>query len=182
MPPRNFSFAERLGMSHGAAAGATVRDILKANIPGAWDVRLANETDDRHGTDWWVERSSGEPISVDCKVRSSDWATKGSDDLALESWSVIESQKVGWTRDENKQTDYILWLWQDTGRWCLIPFPMLCKVFSEKWSQWALKYKSARQRTENYHSECVFVPRKVVWAAIYRRFGGDLKAIEKEAA
>ena len=182
MPPRNYGFAERLGMSHGAAIGVGVEEILKDNVPGAWNVRRASEQDDRSGTDFWVERGCGESLSVDCKIRSQDWSLKGCDDLALETWSVIERGKVGWTRDSAKRTDYVLWFWKDTGRWCLIPFPMLCKVFAAKWEAWTRKYKTVQQRTDTYHSECVFVPRRVVWAAIYKHFGGEGKACYTAAA
>ena len=30
-----------------------------------------------------------------------------------------------------------------------------------------------------YHSECVFVPRRVIWTEIYRSFGGDGKVIKQ---
>jgi hypothetical protein len=90
---------------------------------------------------------------------------------------VIERRKIGWTRDPSKRTDFVLWHWQDTGRWCLVPFPMLCKVFGEFCPAWASPgsgYRRARQFTPDgrYHSECVFVPRQVVWDAILERFGG----------
>lgn len=86
---------------------------------------------------------------------------------------------VGWTRDPNKRCDYILWLWQDTGRFCLVPFQMLCKVFSGNWMNWKSQFKTRKQKTRrasgDYHSECVFVPRREVWAEIYRQFGGTLE-------
>jgi hypothetical protein len=52
---------------------------------------------------------------------------------------------------------------------------MLCKVFQDNWEQWKSAYKTAQQYTPNhggYHSECVFVPRREVWAEIYRKYGG----------
>lgn len=170
----SYGFQEQLVMSQGVAFSATVQDVLLKNIPGACNVYPASRSNDKNGTDWWVEHESGNHLSVDAKVRSMDWAAKGKDDLALETWSVVESMKVGWTRDSRKRTDYVLWLWTDSGRWCLVPFPMLCAVFSEKWQDWKTSYKTSRQHTPegNYHSECVFVPRKELWAAIYRKYSG----------
>lgn len=161
-------------MSQGVAGSATVKDVLLNNIPGACNVYQASRSNDRNGTDWWVEHENGSHLSVDAKVRSVDWAAKGQDDLALETWSVVEAKKIGWTRDIKKRTDYVLWLWTDTGRWCLVPFPMLCGVFSEYWKEWTGRYKTRQQYTPegNYHSECVFVPRKELWATIYRRYSG----------
>jgi len=73
----------------------------------------------------------------------------------------------------------VLWLWADTKRFCLVPFPMLCKVFEQQWQAWSKHYKTRQQFTprsggSGYRSECVFVPRKEVWAAIYRQYGGSL--------
>lgn len=115
-------------------------------------------------------------MSVDCKVREKDFAKlKGWDDIALETWSVVEKEKIGWTRDTVKQTDFVLWLWKDSGRWLLIPFQMLCKVFIENWRQWTKQFRTERQYTPThggYHSECVFVPRRIVWERIYRLYSG----------
>ena len=175
-----YGFAERLAMSSGHAAVADVKTILLQNIPGAVAVTQAAPSNDRQGIDWWVELNTARHLAVDAKVREEDWAAKHphEDDLALESWSVVEKQIPGWTRDSQKKCDYVLWLWKDTGRFCLIPFPMLCSVFSRNWEQWAAKHKTRRQYTQmgngGYHSECVFVPRNEVWREMYRQYGGHL--------
>lgn len=181
MAPREYTFSDRMRMSSGVAESASVEEILLSQIPGAVAVYRANASDDRNGTDWWVETigHDGENrISVDAKVRSVDYAKRGRDDLALETWSVVD-ESPGWTRDPRKATDYVLWLWMDTGRWCLVPFAMLCAVFVKSWQAWRSRYGAHRQRTpsngrfsRDWCSECVFVPRLVVWRAIYERFGG----------
>jgi hypothetical protein len=172
----SYSFGERLQMSQGKVTGAKVDAILIANIPGALNVIPAHTHNDRSGTDWWVEMRGGNFLSVDAKVRSKDWLHNGKDDLALETWSVVEARKVGWSRDINKRTDYVLWLWQDSGRWCLVPFQMLCAVFDKNWQFWRTEFQCNQQHTPSasggYHSECVFVPRRFLWAEIYREFGG----------
>lgn len=177
--PIQYDFHERLAMSHGVSQSATVESILMANVPGAVAVQKASKTEDKSGVDWFVKIKNGKRLGVDCKIRSVDYANRGKDDLALETWSVIENNKVGWTRDSNKQTDYILWLWQDTGRWCLIPFHLLCAVFSNRWQEWKQVHKYSQQHTPGngtgYHSECVFVPRLEVWRAIYEQFGGKTR-------
>jgi len=182
-PPLEYGFRERLAFSAGAAQGATVESVLLGNVPGAVKVVKSTMEEDRNGTDWWIQTQSGSRLSVDAKVRERDWAAThpDEDDLALETWSVVESGVVGWTRDERKRTDYILWLWVDTGRWCLIPFPFLCRVFADCWPAWSTTFRTARQRTPHlngggYHSECVFVPRRTVWAEIYKTFSGVLEA------
>lgn len=184
MPPREYGFSERLTMSSGRSTSTDVAQILMAEIPGAVNVSRAAEENDRQGIDWWVEMSTAKHLAVDCKVRAEDWAAThpSEDDLALETFSVVERDIPGWTRDASKRCDYVLWLWMDTRRFCLVPFPMLCRVFDLKWQEWREKYKTRRQFTpeRSYHSECVFVPRRVLWAEIYRQFGGGLSI--KDAA
>ena len=169
-----FSFNKQLAMSHGNSSSSDVKDILLNEIPGALNVIPAHEFNDRQGTDYWIEHKRGRFLSVDVKVREKDF---GKDDLALETWSIVD-KSVGWTRNEEKQTDYILWFWKDTRRWCLVPFHLLCKVFQEKWEKWLNDYPCYRQFTKNnnggYYSECVFVPRREVWAQIYHHASGFL--------
>ena len=175
-----YSFGDQLVMSQGVSTSKDVATILLQEIPGALSVQLAHQVNDRHGTDYWVEHARGNHLSVDIKVRREDWAAKPepdrADDLALEIWSVVEKKKIGWTRDPHKRADYVLWLWRDTGRWCLVPFHMLCAVFQEKWQEWSACYQTWQQYTPQYggyHSSCVFVPRLVVWRAIYHRYSGQ---------
>lgn len=177
-----YGFDERLRMSSGVAAVADVKTILLANIPGAVSVTQAAAANDKQGIDWWVELNTARHLAVDAKVREQDWAAKNphEDDLALESWSVVEKQVPGWTRDASKKCDFVLWLWKDTGRFCLIPFPMLCSVFSRQWVKWQEQHKTRQQYTPRanggYHSECIFVPRREIWAEIYRQYGGTPEA------
>ena len=176
----SYGFNERMAMSQGHSINNNVCQILLENIPDVLDVLPATENEDRHGTDWWAYQKNGNALSIDCKIREIDWASThpNKDDLALETYSVIERDVPGWTRDENKKTDYVLWLWAPTGRWCLMPFPMLCQVFREKWQEWRDTYKTKPQETPTcgggYHSECTFVPRKLVWREIYLRYSGQL--------
>ena len=178
MQPKEYGFNDRLEMSVGVSASRDIEKILFEVIPGSTKVFPASNANDRSGTDWWVEHDSGRFLSVDCKVREKDYAAQPvkADDLALETLSVVEKGIPGWTRSEKKRSDFILWFWLDTGRWCLVPFPMLCKVFQLKWRDWAAKYRVATQFTPEsggYHSKCVFVPRKEVWAEIYKLYGGN---------
>ena len=187
MPPNEYGFHEQLAMSNGVSANKNVGDILLGNIPGAVSVIRAHESNDRSGVDYWVEMGYGGFASVDTKIRKEDWAVKGEDDLALETFSVVEKGIIGWTRNPEKRTDYILWFWKDTGRWCLLPFRMLCRVFEDNWESWLNEFGGERQYTpgrqggNGYHSECVFVPRKIVWGEIYKHYGGLTKKSWQDA-
>lgn len=187
MSLRVCSFNDDMVMSQGCSAATSVESILLELVPGSLSVKKAAKANDRHGTDYWVE-ILGRHLSVDAKVRREDWALKDppQDDLALETWSVKgeivngvrndSKRVVGWSRDSNKQTDYVLWLWKDSGRYCLIPFPFLCRAFDSRWMAWSTNYKCKMQFTERgggpdgWFSECVFVPRREVWSEIYRHF------------
>lgn len=178
--PRQYGFHEELKASEGVSESASIERILIENICGAVGVNKAATVNDRSGTDWWVEHCTGRHLSVDAKVRKEDWAAShpDEDDLALETWSVVEKEVIGWTRDQTKRCDFVIWLWTDSGRWCLLPFPMLCKVFQVKWQHWSAKFKTRRQFTPQfggYHSECVFVPRREIWAEMYKHYSGQLE-------
>jgi hypothetical protein len=175
-----FRFDSQLGLSRGVTVGAAgnVAALLRGSVPAAVAVRPAVSAADRCGTDFWVDTRAGGTLSVDVKIMSRDRAhLRGGDNLILETWSVCERRVPGWTWDPDKRTDYICWIWRDTGRWCLVPFPLLFAVFRTNARAWVAAYPVRRQFTERtrgpgYTSECVLVPRAVVWAEIYRRFGG----------
>lgn len=178
MIERSFSFDSQMRMSEGATDTNNIGAIILSCFPHAVNVEKANTSDDKNGTDYWVSLVSGDRVSVDVKVRERDF---GQEDVALETWSVIGRQ-VGWTRDVKKRTDYILWAWLSSNRWMLVPFPMLCHVFCENWERWSKSYKTSVQKTNNqngsqWKSQCVFVPKKVVWNEIYRSFGGGKSSV-----
>ncbi|GAJ13851.1 unnamed protein product, partial [marine sediment metagenome] len=176
--PKQYGFKERIGFSRGVSETGNIEEILLDNIPGAFSISRATPEEDRHGTDFWVDRTNTLPkLSIDLKAREIDPLSFAppKDDLALETYSNVAKKTKGWTRDEHKRTDYILWFFKPTGRWVLAPFPMLCKVFSEKWIEWREQYQTETQKSSNnnetWYSECVFVPRVAVWQAIYDRYG-----------
>jgi hypothetical protein len=180
---RTFDFNNQLVMSTGTAANRTIGEILLETIPGSVRAIQAHSSDDKRGVDWWLDMLSGERLPVDCKIRDDDPIPRFGahcDDVALETWSVIEKRIPGWTLDENKKTAYIFWLWKDTGRWCIVPFPLLVKAFKAKKDEWIKTYRVARQNTNNrYHSECVFVNRKEMWAEIYRQAHGYSESLRE---
>lgn len=158
--PRLYDFNERLVWSNGFLNGGIER-ILRDRIPACLGVCKADRNSDRNGTDYWAQREGLPPLSIDVKIRDEDYRKRGFDDLALETWSVIDI-KPGWTRDTSKRTDYVLWFWQDTRRFFICAFPPLCRVFRLYWQEWRDEYRTAVQSSGAWQSECVFVPRLVV--------------------
>ena len=155
-----YNFDERLRFSEGFARD--MEKILRQEFPACTDIRKASKSWDKKGVDYWVY-GYDKSIAIDAKIRDEDWKEKGEDDLALESWSIID-KKVGWTRDATKRTDFVVWFWQDTGRYFLVPFRPLCAIFSQYWQQWRENpwFEVAQQTSGEWESECIFVPRKLI--------------------
>lgn len=175
-----FDFETQMLKSKEGVSDKDNKEILLSCFPTAIAVEEATTFDDKNGTDYWITMQSGQKVSVDLKSRDEDfWKKSKKDDLALETWSVIGSPsghpqaKDGWTRDETKRTDYIFFLWKDTGRWMLVSFPMLCSIFCKNWKDWRKKYYTQIQLNKGWKSECVFVPRKIVLSEIDKTFGGN---------
>lgn len=184
---KEVGFMERLQWSKGHAPSEEhVMRIIANRIPACTRVEAAPEHLDRKGTDWLAHRDYGlPPLRLDLKARRDDCLDYGKDDLALETWSVIDitepepespvvrGRKIGWTRDPSKNTDFILFYWRSTGRFLLAPFPSLCFVFERMWHDWAVTYEIAKQETKDpryghYYSQCVYVPRREVMLALLR--------------
>jgi len=172
-----YSFDDKLVASKGIVESCDVREILTMRLPGCLEVKQTDPEIDRTGVDWIAEVDSGRIVGVDVKHREKDCRAFGDDDLALETWSVVDCQ-VGWTRDKSKACEWVLWVWKDTGRFFLVPFAPLCSVFSENWWLWRKQYKTRQQRTtrdgHSWKSECVFVPREVVVDAISDWYCGSV--------
>ena len=178
-----------MAKSDDAAVQHAIFDFIRQNIVGVSSTERASSIDDRLGTDYWATLNSGKRLSLDVKIRDEDYTLKDppQDDLALELWSVI-GKKTGWTRDSGKQTDFILWYWKDSGRICMLSFPILCSVFQEKAAEWTEEFSDGvRTQTtvnagqDSYQSQCIFVPRKIVLQAMLTKFGGKPAAKQAQA-
>lgn len=171
------SFEGELNASKGIVESCDVADILRLRIPGCLSVTPTDAEVDRSGVDWIATLQCRRSVGIDVKYRRKDCRAYGNDDLALETWSVVGS-KPGWTRDVTKACEWILWVWGDTGRFCMIPFLPLCCVFESNWHSWALRYGLRTQQTSRgatrWQSECVFVPRKIVVDSVVEWCNGEL--------
>jgi hypothetical protein len=168
-------FQDELAWSEGKVGRAGIDRVLLDRIPGATSIRNPTDEENKEGIDAWVERGNGLPaVRVDHKTRATDprLFSVPQDDLALEIWSDIDRRKIGWTRDRSKKTDWIIWYWIQTGRFCLVPFLPLCFAMEREWEKWTQKYRSPIQTSNfgmrTWKSQCVFVPRDVVYSAFMR--------------
>ena len=194
---RIFDFEEQLIISEGISDRHDIEQIIRCSIPYVVKVEQANLSDDMSGIDYWVTLESGRRLGIDTKVRTEDWRKRFNiDDVALETHSKIERDekgnvtaggKIGWTRNVKKKTDYILFIWDETGRYLCLPFPWLCNIFTENWEQWSKMYKRRSQFSKGldgsrWESECVFVPRKLLWNKVCHDFAGTYSPQQQEGA
>lgn len=161
-------------------------EVLKKIFTGSTEVIKAKMRDDRKGTDFWVgyvNRETGQngrpAIRVDIKIQYKDPMVKfgkSGHTLPLEIWSNIERKKVGWTLDQSKHTDYVVWWFQPTGRTVTMPFPMLVNVFNKFCDEWLDKFPATTQKTNkgniSWHSQVVHVPVREIWKEIYNLYSG----------
>lgn len=151
--------------------------IFARTIPSyTWHAR-AQLDEDRRGTDFWAFRGPMlSPLSVDVKIREVDPLEKwGKDDLAIEVWSAKETRSLGWSLNDSKQTDLVLWVFP-TGRYVMMPFGALVKVCQAHIREWCGRYERHAQTTAHlgrtYTSEHIFVPRRVLFDALFGLYSG----------
>ena len=168
-----YDFDTALRVSQGVVA-ATAQQTIIDMLPYCVSVEKANTVDDKSGIDYWATLDSGVRIGIDHKSRNAGcrcyW--KQGPELALEMWSVMPSsmclEKIGWTLDRAKQTDYILHTFNiaDSDQAYLLPFQLLRACFVRKGPEWQFEFKTDVQMSvrgmNSWCSQCVFVPASVV--------------------
>jgi hypothetical protein len=156
-----FDFDEQQAISETQEAHALIITHLTQLFPAALTIRKAARGNDKLGADYWIEFPHGQFRSVDAKVRRENWRAKDRPEIALEIWSDIKKKKPGWTLDTDKISEYVLFVWLDTGRADLFDFRLLQAVTRANLSEW----ESARQQSEQvtasrrgkYTARCVFM-------------------------
>ena len=180
-------FGERLAFSEGIALTDEVLTHIHDTIPGATRVEKALEVDDKNGTDYWVHRAHGLPsVSVDMKNRGFCPIERfGKDDACIETTSVYRGlpngpwldehrHKPGWTIDERKRTDLIVYTWPHSPdlftdasmRFWIVWFPHLCSAARQWWRAWAHEFGERPALNFGYLTLNTYPPRKTIRAAI----------------
>ena len=173
-----YDFDERLAFSKARRQDSDLA-TLEAMFPSCLSVVKTDEAQDRAGTDYIITLRRGARITVDAKARdrgcSRFW--KAGPEVALEVWNVKPGGKygmprhrgrVGWTLDEAKEIDLILFTFDqaDHDFAYVRPLPLLRETFRRNYQQWAGSYKTDTQDSHRWESECVFVPLVAVDMAI----------------
>lgn len=131
---------------------------------------------DKAGVDYIVTLRRGAEVYVDAKARkpgASRYWRYGEPDLQLESYSVVPmpgvpNGKPGWTLDEARNVDLILFSYdaRDTDEVYIVSAHLLRMAFRRNYHVWRGQFPVHRQDSGRWQSECFFVPRSVVAAAV----------------
>lgn len=178
-----YDFFEQMAFSKGRRQESDI-DTLQAMFPSSVSVIKTDEEQDRAGTDYVITLRRGARLMVDAKSRAGGCSRfwRHGPEVALEMWSVLPGGKygipdgearVGWTLDESKEIDLILFTFDpDDHVFAYVrPFPLLREAFRRNYRDWRREHKAAPQdnvspRGSYYQSECVFVPLLIVDQAI----------------
>ncbi len=144
---------------------------IRRYFPKCQMVGKANLEQDKKGADYIATLKGGAKIFIDVKTRvkgASRYWQYGEPELALESYSVVENEKLGWTLNDSAITDYILFTFDpsDTELFYILPFQQLRKAFWRNFKSWKEIYELKKQASDNWHSSAMFVPASIVVKAV----------------
>lgn len=193
-----YDFHERLQFSEGVGLTNEMLQHILEHVPAATGWRKADRDDDRNGTDYWIDRRHDlPPVSIDMKNREICPIAKwGSDDVCIETTSVYTGPskppwtdnhrlKPGWTIDQKKRTDLIVYTWPHAAdlfgaprlRYWILYFPFLCSAANTHWRTWAAWHRERPTPNDGYTTLNVYVPRVEVAKAIKEFTSGVLAAV-----
>lgn len=183
-----WDFRERLNFSEGVKINDAILQHIVSIIPSAFRVEKSIISDDKNGTDYWILRKNLRPLSIDMKNREFCPIERfGSDDACIETTSVYTGEnngiwennkriKIGWTLDETKETDYIIYTWPSgkMRRYWILPFSFLCTAGKRHWKEWTNFYKEKSAVNNGYLTLNVYVPRNVIAQAMRKIMYGEI--------
>ena len=149
-------------------------ETIKKLFPDAVRIEKTPTNKDDGGVDYWVYLE-GKRYGIDIKRRTAGCSKfwKEGPELALELWSNVEKRQIGWTLDESKKTDIVIFIFDDSDfeQAIWFWFKELLAVFQKQGRNWYDTYFSQYQKTFGinekwYHSRVLFVPFIVVWTEI----------------
>lgn len=151
-------FKSTFNQSQSDAGRLPIERALKLLLPGFRRTIRPSPREDRKGAD--TKAIVGKrKVHIDYKIRSKDPRTWGEDDLAIELYSVVEKRIRGY---QNKSTDFLLWIFKDTGRYVLVPFQPFLELYKTHWKEWEFWLTEPRQTTRlgltTYSSSFAMVP------------------------
>lgn len=194
-----YDFQERLSFSTGSRQQSDA-DTIMALLDGCVSVRPNITTGNDNGIDFIATLRGGTEVNIDVKTREAGcsryWRNNRAEpELAIEKWSVMphgeyntppERAKAGWTIDESKATDMILYTFapSDSDTAFLLPFQSLRLAARRMINLWMSRFKVDVQRSHRngsrWQSQAVFVPASEVILAIETTFSYTVNTANDE--
>jgi len=174
-----YGFAEQLEFSKGARQSTDAQTIMSL-LDGCSSVVPATVELDKKGVDYIATLRKGAEVYIDAKTRKKGCGKywhNGEPEVSIELWSVMpggkyntsqDRSKAGWTLDEAKITDMILYTFdrEDTDTAYLFPFQPLRMAAKRMIGFWMKRFKVDVQDSRTWESKAVFVPASEVILAI----------------
>lgn len=172
---KTFDFHQQKAMSERPKIYAAVREAVRKQFPDVLAIHKAHVENDKRGIDYWLEFAGGKMETLDVKIREKDWALRGDkDNICLELASDEGRGKPGWSLDETKLTDWVLFYWEESGHAEIYPARMVRGALQAKRKEWESTKKTAGQVTRTdmreYMSRSIFVSGRDIWRAMFERY------------
>lgn len=160
-------FRQSLAASHSHSDAPWWEEIYREAFPtfaGMVNVRDPG-SGQRDGIDRHIALTNGRTITVDEKVRETDYP-----DFCLEYWSVKHKSnrsydEPGWIA-KDLRCDYIAYAFAPSGRCYLLPFPLLRRAWRYNHADWVARYFQVEADNGHYRTISVAVPIAVVLNAV----------------
>jgi hypothetical protein len=157
------------------AAKKQEQDILliKSLFPDLDQVQTCSDYQDRKGGDYAGINEEGLHEYIDIKRRepgSSKYWKRGPE-VAIELESVVTGGKynipegrIGWTLDDKKQTDWIIYAFDpsDSPLTFHVPFQVLKDTVKEHLEEWKTKHRVFYQDSGQWQSSAMFIPLYII--------------------
>ena len=173
------NFADSLEKSHRAEDLPFWEETYKKAFPDM--VAMINHRKDgihqRNGIDRSIILSNSKQLLIDEKVRGRNKKGKVYTDIALEYWSDMDRKVKGWVC-KALLADYIAYAIAPLGICYLLPVIQLQNAWREYGEAWIKKYPDIRAENTYWTTQCVGVPREILYPAIGKFFKITFKPFE----
>jgi hypothetical protein len=174
-----YGFDEMLQFSKGKRCDTDI-ETIKCLLHGCTHAEAYECSGNDGGVDYVAKLRAGAEVLIDAKTRAagcSRYWRHGEPELAIEKWSVMPCERLpngqaGWTLDESKVTDMILYTFDqsDTDTAFLLPFQSLRIATAKMIRTWMKLYKvdvqTSHRNGRQWQSQAVLVPASVVISAM----------------
>jgi hypothetical protein len=128
-------FEDDLRNSLETASTERVKQIISGYFTQATSITCINSNINDGGTDYIATNESGFKARIDAKSHKNkeDDGTK----ILIEYFSNFENHKLGWTFDKTKNTEYILYYFENVNKWYFVDFPTLVNTAMINWRKWS---------------------------------------------